>query len=67
VANVIDGRGQLRFRGPQNVRREMRATVLGKDSQIEWTVDSTAVPYTLDRGHPPPFPPFVPSSMLVSA
>jgi hypothetical protein len=45
----------------------IRATVLGEDSQIEWTADPTAILHALDRGHPPPSLPVVPSSMLVSA
>lgn len=45
----------------------IRATVLGEDSQIEWTADPTSILHALDRGHLPPSLPVVPSSMLVSA
>ena len=44
----------------------IRATVLGEDSQIEWTADPTSILHALDRGHLPASLPFVPSSMLVS-
>jgi len=44
----------------------IKATVLGENSQIEWTADPTAILEALDRGQAPPTTPVVPSSMLIS-
>ncbi len=44
----------------------IKATVLGEDSQIEWTADPTAILRALDRGQLPRSLPVVPSSMLIS-
>jgi uncharacterized protein (UPF0276 family) len=44
----------------------IKATVLGEDSQIEWTADPTAILGALDRGQLPPTLPVVSSSMLIS-
>ena len=44
----------------------IKATVLGEDSQIEWTADPTAILQALDLGQLPPPLPVVPSSMLIS-
>lgn len=45
----------------------VRATVLGEDSQIEWTADPTMILQALDHGHLPSSLPVVPSSIPVSA
>lgn len=45
----------------------VRATVLGEDTEVEWTADPVAILHALERGEAPPALPVVPSSMMVSA
>lgn len=45
----------------------IKATVLGEDSQVEWTADPTAILQAVQRGQLPSTLPVVRSAMLISA